>query len=582
MSFCRCLAAALISLLFPGFLYNAAGQLSKGHLLLIENGLQVQAMVSPGSFQLPVYSNAHYTSVHWLWDSDTTVMAGAPEFLWSRWVDAETNMPGMPSRASESPFTNQLFSLQLADEWPLNDSAWRDRAVDWFNTVRSNWPNTILYGNNYGGQVSEANLVDFITRARPDMLCFDSYPFKSSYDPEPGNQIPLPPQLLNWYSDLRIYREYAKAYGIPLATYMQIFHAVQSWDSTVYRDPSASELRLNNSAALAFNAKTLIGFRYSSGACSLFNNGDDNSPTPLHPEQTDANLRASNLGKALVRLTPIYDMHNPGTVNPPPGPASGDPNFPNSTTTSIMFFRGKYLSGGVTNFNGWPISFAADPQSQNPANPTGIGYTWWESDKNDPYLRGWTITNKGTKNDGLPGDVILAWFKPLDESFDGPQYTNQLYFLVVNGLTDRTGTAADCLQEIKLNMLTTFTNIILLDPLTGQLQTNTPPIVSSRRVITLNLNGGDAALFKIDTGAPFVGFYPAQPPRLSIQLQATVPTLTLQGTVAARHQVQVASTLPATNWTTLTNLLLPSSPFVFQDTGASGSTRKFYRALVVP
>ena len=578
-----CIRAGLIGLLTLISVEPAPAQLSKGHLLLLERGIQLQGMVSPGGFQLNIYSNANYTSVHWLWDSDPAVMAGAPAFPWSRWVDAETNMPGMASRTDEIPYTNQLFSLQLADEWPLNDVAVRDRAVNWFNAVRANWPNTILYANNYGGQVAEPNLVDFINRARPDMLCFDTYPLKSTYDPDPVNQIPLPGQFLTWYSELRVYREYAKAYGIPLATYMQIFHAVQPWDSTVYRDPSPSELRLNNSGALAFNAKTLIGFRYSSGACSLFNAGDQNSPTPLHAEQTDANLRARNLGKALVRLTPIYDLHNPSTPNPPPGPASGDPNFPNSITTSIMFFRGKYLSNGVTNYNSWPISFADDPSSQNPANPTGIGYTWWESDKNDPYLRGWVITNKGTKNNGLPGDVILAWFKPLDESFDGPLYTNQLYFLVVNGLTDPSGSAADCLQEIRLNMVSNnFNNIVLLDPVTGQLQTNTPPLVGTRRQIVLNLNGGDAALFKIDTGAPFVGFFPTQPPRLSVQIQSNAPTLKLEGTVAARHELQFANSFPPTNWTTLTNLQLPSSPFVFRDTTAAGASRRFYRAVAVP
>jgi hypothetical protein len=29
-----------------------------------------------------------------------------------------------------------------------------------------------------------------------------------------------------------------------------------------------------------------------------------------------------------------------------------------------------------------------------------------------------------TKNNAQPGDAVIAWFKPLDESFDGPDYTN--------------------------------------------------------------------------------------------------------------------------------------------------------------
>jgi hypothetical protein len=48
----------------------------------------------------------------------------------------------------------------------------------------------------------------------------------------------------------------------------------------------------------------------------------------------------------------------------------------------------------------------------------------------------------------------------------------------------------------------------MLDPVTGQLQTNTLPIVGGVRQLTLNLNGGDAALFKFANGAPFVGWGP--------------------------------------------------------------------------
>ena len=55
------------------------------------------------------------------------------------------------------------------------------RAVNWFNAIRASFPNTILYMNNYGGQVGDAQLGDFITRARPDMLSFDTYPWRSDY-----------------------------------------------------------------------------------------------------------------------------------------------------------------------------------------------------------------------------------------------------------------------------------------------------------------------------------------------------------------------------------------------------------------
>jgi hypothetical protein len=45
----------------------------------------------------------------------------------------------------------------------------------------------------------------------------------------------------------------------------------------------------------------------------------------------------------------------------------------------------------------------------------------------------------------------------------------------------------------------------MLDPATGQLVDQTLPVVSTRRQLTLELDGGDLALFKFQDGAPVVG-----------------------------------------------------------------------------
>ena len=102
------------------------------------------------------------------------------------------------------------MSLQLGDEWNLNDAALRTRAVNWFNAIRTNFPNTILYMNNFGGQVGDAQLGDFVTRARPDMLCFDAYPWRSDYT----TRTPLRGPPTSWYGDLRRYREHARGANI--------------------------------------------------------------------------------------------------------------------------------------------------------------------------------------------------------------------------------------------------------------------------------------------------------------------------------------------------------------------------------
>jgi len=101
--------------------------------------------------------------------------------------------------------------------------------------------------------------------------------------------------------------------------------------------------------------------------------------------------------------------------------------------------------------------------------------------------------------------VIVSWFKPLDESFDGPGYTNETYMMVVNGLTDPTGTAADCLQEMRLNFHSSVAAIEMLNPLTGVAELQWLTLTNGLRQLVLNLNGGDAALFKFADGAAFVG-----------------------------------------------------------------------------
>jgi hypothetical protein len=366
---------------------------------------------------------------------------------------------------------------------------------------------------------------------------------------------------------------------------MQTFHAVQDYDNHVYRNPSPSELRLNTSSALAFNAKMLTGFTYNSGATSLFDilpNGysGDTYTNALYGEQVDANRRAVNLGKALVCLKPICDLHNTNDVSPPPGPGSDYWFFTDGTVTSMLFLKGKYMSGGVTNSTALPSQFVDDP-------PLPTTASWWEFGKNDPYLNGWVVTNKaGVMNNGLPGEMIISWFKPLDESFDGPNYTNEVYFMVLNALTATNGSAADCMQEIKLNFKvgnSGISAVVMLDPETGLLTTNTMPVISgtgsnTRRQLVLDLNGGDAVLFKFADGAPFVGV--PQPARLSACMQAGVPAINIQGTGGAHYQVQARSSL-TDSWTTLTNVTLLSSNYVFLDTSCSGVGKRFYRAVGV-
>jgi len=478
---CRSYVAALCAIFLP---YLGDAQLSKANQILLNRGIQVQGLVSTyDTFHLTMLSNANYSTVDWLWADPRSYngsmpwLGSAPGFPWARWVSDESDMPPL---GDESGYLSQLVSLQLGDEWNLDNNATRDRAVAWFTSVSSNWPNTILFANNGGGQITETNLADFVSRAHPDMITFDTYPWKSTYDINQPNHIgaPIAGPPTTWYSELRIYRDISRAFGIPFGSYVQTFHSVEEYyPYNVYRDPSASELRLNHFGALAFDALMLIDFHYNNGSSSLFSSpGGDSYPNALYYEKADCALRTRNFGKALVRLKPIDEA----TIQ---------------WTTSVVFIRGRSPGGAL---NSIPLNFYAGPGNGNLS-------TDWLYTRN-PYLTNdWQVVNKGTKNNGQPGDVILAWFKLLDESFDGSSYSNEVYLMVLNGLSDPTGTAADCLQQIKLNFSSAISAVDVLNPVTGFAETQQLPLMNGSRQLVLNLNGGDAALFKFSDGAPFAG-----------------------------------------------------------------------------
>ncbi|MGZ4987091.1 MAG: hypothetical protein ACXWBP_03520, partial [Limisphaerales bacterium] len=457
---------------------------------MIDRGFQVQGTITTyAPFHLTTLSNANYTAATWLFASPPSysgpympLLGNAPGFPWSRFVVDENDMP---PQGDEAPYLPQLVSLQLSDEPNLDDQTTRDRMVNWFTSVSSNWPNTIVYMNNGGGQVAVSNLMDFVVRGHPDMISFDFYPWRSVYDTNQPNHTGPPINGLTTvlFSELGIYRQISHSNGIPYACYAQTFHSVEDYDSTIYRDPSPSELRLNNTAPLAFNAKMLLDFHYNNGVSSLFTGGDgDNNPNSLYYEKAACAKRVRNMGNTLVRLKPLDD-----------GFTQCDST--NSGITSIVLIRGRTSSGSL---NTIPMNFCA--------GAGGNPYTDWVYQRNDPYLtNNWTVSNKGSKNNGQPGDVILSWFKTMDESFDGPDFTNEVYTMVVNALCDPTGIAADCLQEIKLNFKSNVTTLQMLNPETGLVETWHLPLVNGLRQLALYLNGGDAALFKFDDGAPFIG-----------------------------------------------------------------------------
>jgi len=145
-----------------------------------------------------------------------------------------------------------------------------------------------------------------------------------------------------------------------------------------------------------------------------------------------------------------------------------------------------------------------------------------------PYLTSISATNLGiynrdAQNTPLEGDVLVGYFKPLHESFDGTNYQNQEYFMILNGLAWNAASVAETRQAITVNFDFGTNNISGLQRLRrsdGQVESIAAGGTYSNLTWTrtgaatyqlvVTLDGGTADLFKFDTGAPFVGTTPGR------------------------------------------------------------------------
>jgi formylglycine-generating enzyme required for sulfatase activity len=61
---------------------------------------------------------------------------------------------------------------------------------------------------------------------------------------------------------------------------------------------------------------------------------------------------------------------------------------------------------------------------------------------------------------------------------------------------------------------------------------------------------------------------------------AMVPRLTIQSELGITNQIQFATNLGQSNWTTLTNLVVTQSPYWFVDVAAPPAPYRFYRVVL--
>ncbi len=432
--------------------------LDRGHSILLDKGFQIQAVVAapPGGLQPSRWEESYFTSpllVGGISAANTPALNGQ----WGRWLTPEGDSPVRPS---EEEFAWGIVNVQLRDEQPLNPANIAE-AASYFSQLRASYPNVIGYTNQWGTQESVATMRNYMQTAQPDMLMFDTYGFK-------GNLLGGSP--VGFYQDLQKYRTLSLegndgtgGQPIPFATYLQTFVS----DFTLGHAVSESEVRLNQFGAWAFGAKAATAFYYIDGPAFpdlhsvLFEAGDD-TPTTTFYEVAETNRQSRNLGSSLLRLI----------------------------STDVRMKPGQHKVG-----------------SSNVANALPVGVSGWAPGA-DPFITSITATNLGTTNNGLPGDVVMGYFKPLDASFTNPGHENDVYFMLVNGLSSEAGTALDARQQLTVNFDFGSSGINSLQRMsrdTGLVEdVSLFHLGGSQYKLDLQLDGGTGDLFKFNNGGIFV------------------------------------------------------------------------------
>ena len=473
---------------------QAVEGLSRGHNILLQRGLQLQALsflaINPpatGIFNSSTWDQSNFTTVH-LWHgsyTSTPMVFGYPADRMPTapgpaWGMTDYGKPG-DIDISATPYASQLVSYQYGDEQDISTAAEMATLQQAMALMHINQPNVITYTNQWGTQISSANLQTYMQQVQPDMLCFDTYPFK-------GNVAGGSPT--NFYRDMQKYRLLGLAGNdgtgtqpIPVALYTQTV----TYSGVNNHIVSESEIRLNNFSAWAFGYKFVDSFVYEASDADsgitpvLFSGGGTANPTAQFYQVAETNRQSLNLGPALVRLI----------------------------STSVQIKLGQHEETGTYWWGGH--------YTETVTNDTPTGVPQWSTGI-VPYITGISVTNVGSKNDGLQGDVIIGCFKPLDASLTNVGYENDPYFMIVNGLSDGSGSAADCRQQIHLDFdfyTSGISSLLRLSRETGLVEM--VPLThngGTQYSLDFFLDGGTGDLFKFSNGGVFVGTYVPSVPNI--------------------------------------------------------------------
>lgn len=491
----RISALLLLTLCLP-FLAAAAGpldDLDRGHRLLIQHGLQLQALVLDNQrFDADVWAESNFTTVNFWAIPNVPLLGPAPGTIpWSRWFGGHlATLADAPLPPEEAPYEASLVSMQPGDEQDFTKPEELAPTVEVLNYWREHYPGKIHMLSHMLKNMDE--LAPYMDQLMPDLVAGGSYRLTKPEEVFVPIRRGGSPQLA--YKEMAAVRALclqghagSGGHPIPYGIFTQTFH----WPT----DPNAAgsgyniivseaQMRLQQTAAWAFGCKWICAFIYNNSPDGIvqhngltpvfFSEGNDwTEKTDRFHEYAQLNAESLRLAPALLRLV--------------------------STRISIV-------SGIYNNPNCLLPGGGLGPCTEAIPLPTGIGA--WQRGAGDPYIASITQTNLGGANDGLPGDVLVGHFKPLHEDFDGPLFTDEPYFMLVNSMAFQDKTGAQARQRVAVDFDFTGTQIRELQRLSREtgLVESVPleRLGGSHYRLTLDLDGGEGDLFKFKTGAPFV------------------------------------------------------------------------------
>ena len=393
---------------------DAPPSLDKGHRILLQRGLQIQAVTLPefndGWFSQRDLRLSHFTGVTMglIADYDPRHYGD----LGNLDVGVCLLQPGTPMQPAID-LGERLVSLQYLDEQYIHDPRVRAATTQWFDAARRNpaLDDVILHTDQFGSEIPEQSMGFYMAESRPDMLMLNWYTFGSA---DPGHYRNGSPTTV--YRYMMKYRNLALAghdgtgrQPIPYGKYLQCFAAYQTLSPISTRAGhrmSESDLRLDQFSGWTMGFTFASAFTFDSitdaypGLGPLLFDGGDKAArrTREFRYMAETNRQSRNLGPTLVRLK----------------------------STDV-----RMLTGPLSNLDhGVP--------------------EWDPAADADPYMTALSATNPGRVLGGERGDVMVGFFEPLTGLASGDP-AHDRYFMVLNGLSGENVSASAATQLIRLD-----------------------------------------------------------------------------------------------------------------------------------